>query len=48
MCSAIDPGLDVMAVEVICIGIGNIEQAYGMLDGYSYEVEVIEIKTAAE
>ncbi len=28
--------------------IGNIEQAYGMLDGYSYEVDVLEIKTAAE
>jgi len=28
--------------------IGNIEQAYGMLDGYSYEVDALEIKTAAE
>lgn len=29
--------------------IGNIEQAYGMLDGYSYELEAPpEIKTAAE
>lgn len=30
------------------IEIGNIEQAYGMLDGYSYEVDVLEIKSAAE
>jgi curved DNA-binding protein CbpA len=28
--------------------IGNIEQAYGMLDGYSYEVDILEIKSAAE
>jgi len=28
--------------------IGNIEKAYGMLDGYSYEVDALEIKTAAE
>lgn len=28
--------------------IENIEQAYGMLDGYSYEVELAEVKSAAE
>ena len=28
--------------------IGTIEQAYGMLDGYAYEVDVAELKDAAE
>jgi curved DNA-binding protein CbpA len=28
--------------------IETIEQAYGMLDGYSYEIEAIEVKDAAE
>ncbi|MCK8781156.1 J domain-containing protein [Rhizobium sp. NTR19] len=28
--------------------ISNIEKAYGMLDGYSYEVDVVEVKSAAE
>ncbi|MCJ9750793.1 J domain-containing protein [Neorhizobium sp. BETTINA12A] len=42
-CVAIDDAIGKAETEI-----GNIEQAYGMLDGYSYEVEVIEIKTAAE
>jgi curved DNA-binding protein CbpA len=28
--------------------IQTIEQAYGMLDGYSYEIEIVEVKDAAE
>jgi len=42
-CDAISQAIGKAEVEI-----GNIEQAYGMLDGYSYEVEVPDIKTAAE
>jgi curved DNA-binding protein CbpA len=42
-CDAINDAIGKAETEI-----GNIEQAYGMLDGYSYEVEILEIKTAAE
>ena len=42
-CEAIDDAISKAETEI-----GNIEQAYGMLDGYSYELEAPEIKSAAE
>lgn len=36
------------AIEKAETEIGTIEQAYAMLDGYSYEIEVAEVKDAAE
>ncbi|MBW6419819.1 J domain-containing protein [Rhizobium sp. XQZ8] len=42
-CETINDAITKAEVEI-----GNIEQAYGMLDGYSYEVDVLEIKSAAE
>lgn len=42
-CEAIDDAISKAETEI-----GNIEQAYGMLDGYSYELEAPELKSAAE